>query len=144
MPLLILFASIFLIPPIPGANLVKDFDLPINTYSSGHRGVDYLSTFGAPVVASADGVITHAGLIANRFTVTVTHNNLRTTYEPVKPIVKFGQFVKQGQIIGYLQQIGSHCFPESCLHFGLKEEKTYLNPIISNPRKYPRLLPLYS
>jgi murein DD-endopeptidase MepM/ murein hydrolase activator NlpD len=144
MPFFLLFASLILIPPIPGAQQVKDFDLPINAFSSGHRGVDYLSTFNSPVMAAADGVITHAGLIANRWTITVTHNNLRTTYEPVKPIIIFGEFVKQGQIIGYLQQTGSHCFPESCLHFGLKEGKAYLIPSIKNKRNYPRLLPLYS
>ena len=144
MPFFLLFASLILIPPIPGAQQVKDFDLPINAFSSGHRGVDYLSTFNSPVMAAADGVITHAGLIANRWTITVTHNNLRTTYEPVKPIIIFGEFVKQGQIIGYLQQTGSHCFPESCLHFGLKEGKAYLIPSIKNNRSYPRLLPLYS
>ena len=137
-------ATLILIPPIPGAKQVKDFDLPIKAFSSGHRGVDYLATFNSPVMAAADGVITHAGLIANRWTITVTHNNLRTTYEPVKPIIIFGEFVKQGQIIGYLQQTGSHCFPESCLHLGLKEGKTYLNPSIKNNRNYPRLLPLYS
>jgi murein DD-endopeptidase MepM/ murein hydrolase activator NlpD len=136
--------TLILIPPIPGAQQVKDFDLPINAFSSGHRGVDYLATFNSPVMAAADGVITHAGLIANRWTITVTHNNLRTTYEPVKPIIIFGEFVKQGQIIGYLQQTGSHCFPESCLHFGLKEGKAYLIPSIKNNRNYPRLLPLYS
>jgi len=144
MPFFLLFASLILIPPIPGAQQVKDFNLPINAFSSGHRGVDYLSTFNSPVMAAADGVITHAGLIANRWTITVTHNNLRTTYEPVKPIIIFGEFVKQGQIIGYLQQTGSHCFPESCLHFGLKEGKAYLIPSIKNNRNYPRLLPLYS
>ena len=144
MSFFLLFASLILIPPIPGAQQVKDFDLPINAFSSGHRGVDYLSTFNSPVMAASDGVITHAGLIANRWTITVTHNNLRTTYEPVKPIIIFGEFVKQGQIIGYLQQTGSHCFPESCLHFGLKEGKAYLIPSIKNNRNYPRLLPLYS
>jgi len=144
MPFFLLFASLILIPPIPGAQQVKDFDLPINAFSIGHRGVDYLATFNSPVMAAADGVITHAGLIANRWTITVTHNNLRTTYEPVKPIIIFGEFVKQGQIIGYLQQTGSHCFPESCLHFGLKEGKAYLIPSIKNNRNYPRLLPLYS
>jgi len=137
-------ATLILIPPIPGAQQVKDFDLPIKAFSSGHRGVDYLATFNSPVIAAADGVISHAGLIANRWTITVTHNNLRTTYEPVKPIIKFGEFVKQGQLIGYLQQNGSHCFPESCLHFGLKEGKTYLNPLINNLKNYPRLLPLFS
>ena len=144
MPILILVASLLLIPPIPGAILVKDFDLPLTTFTSGHRGVDYLSTFGTPVVAAADGVITHAGIIANRFTITVTHNDLRTTYEPVKPIVKSGEFVEQGQVIGYLQQIGSHCFPKSCLHFGLKEGKTYLNPMVARFRKHPRLIPMFS
>jgi len=144
MPFFLLFASLILIPPIPGAQQVKDFDLPINAFSIGHRGVDYLATFNSPVMAAADGVITHAGLIANRWTITVTHNNLRTTYEPVKPIIIFGEFVRQGQIIGYLQQTGSHCFPESCLHFGLKEGKAYLIPSIKNNRNYPRLLPLYS
>ena len=135
---------IVLIPPIPGATQVKNFDLPITAYAKGHRGVDYLSTFGIPVLAAAGGVITHAGVIANRWTITVAHNNLRTTYEPVKPIIKFGEFVRQGQIIGYLQQNGSHCFPESCLHFGLKEGRTYLNPITNNLKNYPRLLPLFS
>jgi murein DD-endopeptidase MepM/ murein hydrolase activator NlpD len=144
MPIFVLLASLILIPPIPGAIQVKDFDLPKEIFASGHRGVDYLSTFGTPVVAAADGVITHAGVIANRSTISVTHNELRTTYEPVKPIVKMGDFVKQGEIIGYLQQTGSHCFPKSCLHFGLKQGKNYLNPIITNSRKYPRLLPLYS
>jgi len=143
MPIFVLLASLILIPPIPGAIQVKDFDLPKEVFASGHRGVDYLSTFGTPVVAAADGVITHAGVIANRSTISVTHNELRTTYEPVKPIVKMGDFVKQGEIIGYLQQIGSHCFPKSCLHFGLKQGKNYLNPFIANSRKYPRLLPLY-
>ena len=143
MPLLFLVVNLVLLPPIPDAPLVKSFHLSNYIYASGHRGVDYLSTFGTPVVAAADGVITHAGVIANRWTISVTHNELRTTYEPVKPIVKMGDFVKQGEIIGYLQQIGSHCFPQSCLHFGLKQGKNYLNPIITNSRKYPRLLPLY-
>ena len=140
----LIVATLILIPPIPGAPQVKDFDLPLTAFSSGDRGVDYLATFNSPVLAAADGLITHAGLIANRWTITVTHDNLRTTYEPVKPIIKFGEHVKQGQIIGYLQQTGSHCFPESCLHLGLKEDKTYLNPIINNNKNYPRLLPLYS
>lgn len=144
MPLLIFLASLILIPPIPGAVPVKDFDLPEYIYAAGHRGVDYLSVFNQPVVAAAAGVITHSGVIANRYTITVTHNILRTTYEPVKPIVKLGDTVLQGQIIGYLQQTGSHCFPQSCLHFGLKEGKTYLNPIIYQKNIFPRLLPLYS
>jgi len=66
MPTFLILASLILIPPIPGSTQVKDFDLPVSTYAAGHRGVDYLSTFGTPVLAAADGVITHAGVIANR------------------------------------------------------------------------------
>ena len=46
MPTFLILASLILIPPIPGATQVKDFDLPVSTYAAGHRGVDYLSTFG--------------------------------------------------------------------------------------------------
>jgi murein DD-endopeptidase MepM/ murein hydrolase activator NlpD len=55
MPTFLILASLILIPPIPGASQVRDFDLPVTSYAPGHRGVDYLSTFGTPVLAAADG-----------------------------------------------------------------------------------------
>ena len=143
-PNLILYLTLILIPPIPGATIVKDFDLPINFYGSGHRGIDYLSKVNEPVLASADGYVSHQGLIANRWTISITHSQFRTTYEPVRPIVKLGQIVKSGEIIGYLELKGSHCFPQSCLHFGLKEGKFYFNPVLNFKRNYPKLLPIYS
>ena len=141
---IILTISLNLIPPIPGAINVRDFYISENLYSSGHRGIDLLAAENSAVIASEDGYISHSGFIYNRWTISVTHNSFRTTYEPVKPIVKLGQIVKQGEIIGFLQTEGSHCFPKSCLHFGLKEGSTYFNPKFKNLRKYPILLPLYS
>ena len=84
MPNLILYLTLILIPPIPGATIVKDFDLPINFYGSGHRGIDYLSKVNEPVLASADGYVSHQGLIANRWTISITHSQFRTTYEDRK------------------------------------------------------------
>ena len=141
---LILAFSINLIPPIPGAVNVKDFYIPENKYASGHRGIDLLSIENSQVLAAEDGFISHSGFIYNRWTITVTHNSFRTTYEPVKPIVKLGQKVKQGEVIGFLQTVGSHCFPKSCLHFGLKEGSTYFKPVFISLKKYPILLPIYS
>lgn len=141
---IILTISLNLIPPIPGAINVRDFYISENLYSSGHRGIDLLAAENSAVIASEDGYISHSGFIYNRWTISVTHNSFRTTYEPVKPIVKLGQKVKQGEVIGFLQTEGSHCFPKSCLHFGLKEGSTYFNPKFKNLRKYPILLPIYS
>ncbi len=136
--------SLNLIPPIPGSINVRDFYISENIYTSGHRGIDLLATQNAAVIAAADGFISHAGFIFNRWSISVTHNSFRTTYEPVKPIVKFGQKVTQGEIIGYLQLEGSHCLPKYCLHFGLKEGSTYFNPKFFTKNRYPRLLPNYS
>ena len=141
---IILTISLNLIPPIPGAINVRDFYISDNLYSSGHRGIDLLAAENSAVIASEDGYISHSGFIYNRWTISVTHNSFRTTYEPVKPIVKLGQKVKQGEVIGFLQTEGSHCFPKSCLHFGLKEGSNYFKPKFKNLRKYPILLPLYS
>jgi murein DD-endopeptidase MepM/ murein hydrolase activator NlpD len=135
---MILAISLNLIPPIPGAINVRDFYVPENIYASGHRGIDLLANENSPVLAAQDGYISHSGFLYNRWTISVTHN------EPVKPIVKLGQKVKQGDVIGFLQIEGSHCFPKSCLHFGLKEGSTYFNPKFSFLKKYPILLPIYS
>jgi len=136
--------SLNLIPPIPGAINVKDFFVSENQFASGHRGIDFLASENSPVLAAQDGYISHSGFIYNRWTISVTHNSFRTTYEPVKPIVKLGQKVKQGEVIGFLQKEGSHCLPKSCLHFGLKEGSTYFNPKFSFFKKHPILLPIYS
>ncbi|MFM1825932.1 MAG: hypothetical protein RLZZ37_567 [Actinomycetota bacterium] len=141
---IILTISLNLIPPIPGAANVRDFYISENIYASGHRGIDFLASENTEVLAAEDGIISHSGFIHNRWTISVTHNSFRTTYEPVKPIIKLGQKVKRGEVIGYLQIEGSHCYPKACLHFGLKEGSTYFKPNFILIKKYPILLPIYS
>ena len=54
----------------------------------------------------------------------------------------FNQAVKRNQIIGYVSTTGSHCKPQTCLHWGLIVEKRYLNPLSILTKPYPILLPI--
>jgi hypothetical protein len=75
--------------------------------------------------------------------VVVVHGTTRTTYEPVAASVGVGVVVGAGDVIGRLQVFGSHCFPRSCLHWGLIEGRDhYLDPLTLVGAGPVRLLPL--
>ena len=124
-------------PPVRHA-----FDPPASRWGPGHRGVDLAGRPGQPVRAAAAGRVTHAAGLAGRGTVTVTHGAIRTTYEPVTPLVSRGDEVAEGQVIGHLQVMGSHCFPRACLHWGALRGETYLDPLILVGAGPVRLMPL--
>lgn len=131
-------------PLHPRPEVVHGFDPPAETWDAGHRGVDLLGRPGQAVLAARGGIVTFAGSLAGRGVVVVKHGDTRTTYEPVKSSVHVGDPVVAGQRIGALQTFGSHCFPRSCLHWGLIEGETYLNPLTLVGAGPVRLLPLYS
>lgn len=84
-----------------------------------HEGVDISGGTGAPIVAAADGVVTVAYRSASYGnTLDIRHSgNYMTRYAHLKamPIVKPGQRVKRGQIIGYMGSTGRSSGPH--LHF---------------------------
>jgi murein DD-endopeptidase MepM/ murein hydrolase activator NlpD len=87
---------------------------------------------GTPVLAVEDGVVTHAGLVAGRGTVTVVHQGgLSSTYEPVDSSVAVGAVVETGQVIGALRvRAGpAHCGARVCLHLGARRGAAYLDPL---------------
>ncbi len=90
----------------------------------------------------AAGEVTFAGQVAGRGVVVVDHGRLRTTYEPVLPLVRRGDEVAGGQTVGTLGTIGSHCVPASCLHLGVREGDVYLDPLLFLPSGPIRLLPV--
>ena len=53
-----------------------------------------------------------------------------------------GQQVGRGARIGTLQRASSHCFPQACLHWGLLQGETYLDPLTLVGAGPIRLLPL--
>ncbi|MBA3311211.1 MAG: M23 family metallopeptidase [Nocardioidaceae bacterium] len=116
-------------PLDPSPPVVAGFDPPDEVWGSGHRGVDLLATQGQSVAAMGAGEITYAGNLAGRGVVVVNHGSLRSTYEPVTPSVKVGNFVGPGDVIGTLDLDRSHCLPEPCLHLGVKRGDDYLDPL---------------
>jgi murein DD-endopeptidase MepM/ murein hydrolase activator NlpD len=130
--------------PLTGPSaIVHAFDPPAEPWQAGHRGVDLAGIEGEPVYAAGSGVVTYAGLVAGIGVVTVTHGDLRTTYQPVTATVRGGEQVAVGQQIGTLDGAGNHCAPSTCLHWGLRRGDVYLDPMsLIPPAAPPRLLPL--
>ncbi|HEX5524394.1 MAG TPA: M23 family metallopeptidase [Pedococcus sp.] len=93
--------------------------------------MDLAAVEGQAVLAASAGVITHAGVIAGRPTVTVLHRGgIRTTYEPVLGSPRVGSRVAAGQRIGTLALTGSHCGAAACLHLGALRGSSYLDPLV--------------
>ncbi|MER6447074.1 M23 family peptidase [Streptomyces venezuelae] len=127
--------------PLPAPlSVARWWDPPPTPYAAGHRGVDLAAPVGAELRAVAAGRVHHAGPVVGRGVLSLAlPNGLRTTYEPVRPLVAEGEQVVAGQVVAVLTD-GSHC-PASCLHWGLLAGEVYLNPLTLLPRPTPRLLP---
>jgi murein DD-endopeptidase MepM/ murein hydrolase activator NlpD len=131
-------------PLDPRPEVVAAFAPPATSYGPGHRGVDLRGRVGQPVRAAEAGTVTFAGRLAGRGVVVVSHGDTRTTYEPVEATVAVGDEVPGGATLGTLQLFGSHCFPRSCLHWGLLRGTTYLDPLSLVGAQPVRLLPLFA
>lgn len=127
-------------PPHP---VVRPFDAPDTPYGPGHRGVDLGGQPGDPVSAAADGVVVYTGHLAGRGVVSINHaDGLRTTYEPLTPLVTTGQRVTRGTVVGHLAPGHEGCAAAAaCLHWGARRGEEYLDPLglVSSGRV--RLLP---
>ena len=129
-------------PLEPAPAVVRPFDPPPTPYAAGHRGVDLAAAPGAPVLAAADGVVVFAGRVVDREVVAIAHDGgLRTTYEPVVPSVSPGQRVRAGDRIGVVVAGHRGCPAAACLHWGLRREEVYLDPLLALVEVRVRLLP---
>ena len=130
-------------PLDPEPEVVRGFEPPAGPYAPGHRGVDLAGAPGQPVLAALPGTVGFAGSIGGKPVVTVLHGGRRTTYEPVVATVGRGQQVAAGDVLGRLTVTDGHCFPAACLHWGLIEDETYLDPLTLLGGGPVRLLPLW-
>jgi murein DD-endopeptidase MepM/ murein hydrolase activator NlpD len=132
--------------PLDGVpRVVRPFDPPPEPWQRGHRGVDLAGPVGVTVRAAGPGTVLFAGMIANRPVVSVSHQNgLRTTYEPVRPVVAAGDRVAAGQPLGVLLAGHPGCLagPPACLHWGLRRGEEYLDPLLLLGLGRVRLLPI--
>jgi murein DD-endopeptidase MepM/ murein hydrolase activator NlpD len=114
--------------PLSGSPAVqRGFDPPTVVWGSGHRGVDLAAKAGEAIFAAASGTVAFAGSIAGKPVISIDHGGVRTTYEPVISSLHGGDHVALGQVIGVLGTSG-HC--RGCLHWGLREGKNYLDPLL--------------
>lgn len=85
-----------------------------------HRGTDFAAQVGTPILATANGTVTKASYTGgNGNYVKIRHN---ATYETQylhmqKRKVKVGQFVKQGDVIGWVGMTGHTAGPHVCYRF---------------------------
>ena len=109
--------------------VMREFNNPEQRWLSGHRGVDLAMAKGQSVLASGAGTIVYAGRLNDRNVISIEHSNgLRTTYEPVSPLVKKGDLVAKGQEIGTLEL--GHIGELPVLHWGAKyPDDRYINPL---------------
>lgn len=106
---------------IPNGHAVKNFKgitsgygyrkHPITGKRHLHAGVDYRGKKGAPVITTADGVVSFSGVKKNSGfgqLISVTHSNgFRTVYGHLSNrLVKAGQYVQKGEVIGEIGSTG--------------------------------------
>ena len=128
--------------PLRPPDVVTAFDPPTDPWGAGHRGVDLRGHPGQTVHAALAGRISFVGRIAGRGVLVVDHGETRTTYEPVRAAPPVGTSVRAGAPVGRLEVVGSHCWPDACLHWGWIRGQTYLDPLLLVGAGPVRLLPL--
>jgi len=115
---------------------------PVTKQWKAHLGTDYAAPQGTPIMTTANGVITHAEFNRNNGNyVKVKHNNTYTTQylhmSKIKPGIRPGVRVIQGDIIGYVGSTGLATGPHVCYRFwkngkqinGLNEKLPHSEPI---------------
>ena len=88
--------------PPADAPIGDPFRPPSTPYGAGNRGIEYATAAGTSVVASADGTVRFAGVVAGRRWVTLNHDDgVRTTYGPLAEFnVAVGDGVRRGDSVG--------------------------------------------
>ena len=103
---------------------------PISGTRKFHYGVDLAAPTGRPIYATRAGTVSvasyQAGGAGNY--VQINHGDgYRSIYmHMTRYIVRVGQHVSQGQVIGYCGSTGGSTGPH--LHFGISYNGTYVNP----------------
>lgn len=103
---------------------------PLYTDESPHRGIDYGTPMGTPILASADGIVDFTASLTvgyGRY-VRIRHDdNYITLYAHLSEInVREGQSVAKGQMIGKSGSTGNSTGPH--LHFEVRKSNIQIDP----------------
>jgi murein DD-endopeptidase MepM/ murein hydrolase activator NlpD len=94
-----------------------------------HEGIDVAAGYGAPIVASAAGVVIYAGWMGGYGNLIIIDHGggLATAYAHQSSFAVGGGAVSQGQTIGYIGCTG-HCFGPH-LHFEVRVNGSPVDPL---------------
>ena len=93
---------------------------PVQLRWKAHKGTDYAAPTGTPIMTTASGVVEQAGFTTgNGNFVKIKHDNTYSTQylHMSKILVRRGQRVKQGDIIGKVGSTGLASGPHVCYRF---------------------------
>ena len=103
---------------------------PIHGTSKFHYGVDLAAPTGTPIYATRSGTVDTASYQAGGAGnyVQINHGDgYRSIYMHMTHYIVYpGQYVSQGQVIGYCGSTGGSTGPH--LHFGISYNGSYVNP----------------
>ena len=122
------------IKPLKSYTITSPFGMrihPIHKVERFHEGVDMAAPQGTPIYAAKSGKVTTTSFQAGGagYYVSINHGDgfasiyMHMTHYIVKP----GQHVSTGQVIGYVGSTGGSTGPH--LHFGISYNGTYVNPM---------------
>jgi murein DD-endopeptidase MepM/ murein hydrolase activator NlpD len=152
-----LFAAIPAIQPIPKKStvvLASGYGIrihPIYKVRKMHHGIDFAAPIGTPIYAAADGTIDNVEISFTGYgkKVEIDHGfGYRTRYAHMHMfVVRNGQHVKRGDLIGYVGDTGLSTAPH--LHYEVFINGAQVNPIHYffndlNPAEYAKIIELAS
>lgn len=126
-------------PLNPEPEVLAPFAPPAQRWLSGHRGADLAANPGDTVVAPAGGIVSFVGVIVDRPVVVVDHGaGLKSSFEPLRSELSPGSIVGAGDGIGMVGS-GAHC-DRRCLHWGLRLNGEYIDPLLTIRDDRPSIL----
>jgi murein DD-endopeptidase MepM/ murein hydrolase activator NlpD len=103
---------------------------PISGAEEFHTGIDVSANSGSPVRATADGIVSFSGWSGgNGYLVVLEHGHGFSTFyaHNKKNIVKVGEKVKRGDVIGLVGKTGNSTGPH--VHYEIWKNERHVNPI---------------